>query len=593
MGGILATTNIHDSSMLRTRMDEARRLSAYRGNSLSVQHPACWLNVQARHDEALLIDDADSSLAIHGYMAPSSLSALKINTVQSLKARLNRIQYSILQGIHGEYSLVFFNKKTHSLIFYCSTSATRPLFFTQTNNNITIGTEIRQILHLANLRKILNKAAWAQHLTLGHQLLDMEETLYGGVKRAHSGCIYILDKITGKLAKQPFKQALGIDDTITKNMAEEMLLGRTQTAVSDCLREQPMGLAFSGGLDSGLILACADSITGPKRKTGKVSTHSIVFPNWEMDEQAEIEKTLYALKRVGKYVDGTQHPPSTYLEKLSNESDLAPAGLTDCYVDILGPSMSDENCQYLLFGFAGDFTLGYGLSYIPEYFRRGRVFKAIKDAALFQNQHPFSFKTALRRLYHSTLFPRCNTINKNAPSPPAWLHDKQKGVFQGCLDQECNYIREYGFSIGPRMLIIDALRSGAWSDIIEQQSARWGMDLLSPLGHQGLVDFSFMVPPDWLDGGRHNRLMIREASKHLLPDSSREYRPKILHTNFTSHDTALLSFAGNAGNWRLADEQLVNPEQLNKLIRDCRNSGSIDLRLSLLIRAEHLARRFD
>ncbi len=589
MGGIIAATQTGQASRRRERMAATAQSTAYRGEPGYAQTAACLLCVQARDDEAVLLQDSHSIMALHGYITAASLQRQGLDSPDALKSSLDRGAQAILQRLDGEFSVVHFNNLASSLTFYCSTSATRPLYFQHTTAQTVVATEIRQLLGVGENRRAMNRTAWAQHILFGHQLLDMEDTLYHGIRRAHSGRIYQLDVRTGALKRHAFPQSLAIDDTITREEAEAKLVDTVDNAVLDALRPQHMGLALSGGLDSGLILALADRHLARQDDTARLSTYSIGFPGWSMDESAVIEETLCAQHRRGAFVDGTRHPPSSYFEHLSQATDLAPLALTDCYIEMLGPVMAKDDCRFRLSGLAGDLTLGFGLSYLAEYLRTGRVYKAIRDAVGFENRQPFSLTTALRRVYRL-----CRPAKQSQrPPPPAWLPAAQRPAFDAGLDRQADYVAQYGRSIGPRMLLIDAFRAGAWSDIAEQHAARWGMDLLSPLTHQSLIDLGFALPHDWLDGGSHNRRMIRDATAQLVPDSARAYRPKVAHNAFVTGDKALLRFADNPSEWRLVDEHLVSPEHLATTIGKSRSTGQIDLGLSTLLRAEHLARRFD
>ena len=593
MGGITIVTDKKQISRHRHCVEAAHALAEYRGSSQIVEGDDYIIGVQRRHNEALLINDSHSSLAIHGHIAPSSLRELNLSGLNNVKNHLNNQNFKILQKLDGEFSLAYVNKASGVIIFYCSTSATRPLFFSTTGSRFALGTEIRQVLKLTGLSPIINKPAWAQHLAYGHQLLDLESTLYAGVQRAHAGCIHILSTPTGKLERIPYAQDCSIASSLQKDTAGQVLLNAVKTAVDNSLQDAPMGLALSGGLDSSLILSCADDIYKQQPSRGKVFSYSITFPGWEMDEALHIKNCLNTLQRDGKYIDGTRHQPSRYFEQLNAHLDLAPATLTDCYLDILGPAMSQDGCQYRLSGFAGDLTLGSDLFYVADYARQGRIIKALKDAILFQNQDAFSFKKALRRIYHLIMFPKCSNPGRERPNTPSWLHPSQSGIIHDCAVKICAHIREHGLSLGPRLLLLDVLRSGAWSDVVEQRSAQWGMDTLSPLAHQGIVDLTFRMPPDWLDGGRHNRFLIREASQNLVPDACRKYNPKVLHDRFIKSDTNLLAFTGTPQHWRLVHEQLIDAAEITKLVALCKSTGRIDLQLSRILRAEYLARKFD
>jgi len=589
MGGILARHDDRHDLPLAERLHAAAGLAGYRGPSQAVHAPGWAIAIQSRHGEAQLLHDDHTTLALHGYITPSSLARAGVADLAGLQRRLAREEPGLLQRLDGEFSLLFRHGDSDTLLFYCTPSATRPLYFARHGRRLAVASEIGQLLQLTDLGRILNPAAWTQHLIYGHQLLDLEQTLYRDVSRARSGCLYRFEGRSGRLHRQQPEQDCRIDRDLDRPAAGAALLGAVQTAVADCPDDGPVGLALSGGLDSGMLLACARR----QEKWPALHSYSIAFPGWEMDESDAVGATLQALDCHGQLIDGTSQPPSRHLHTLSQCLDLAPATLTDSYIDILAPAMHADGCRYRLSGFAGDLTLGFGLSYLADYARHGRLFTAIRDALRYEHAGRLSPLQALRRLYRLVLSPSYLHPERQLARLPSWLHPGQREVIAASERHKRDYILARGHALGPRLLLLDILRAGAWSDLVEQRAAQWGMELLSPLAHQAVLDHSFHMPPHWLDGGRCNRQLIRQACVGLVPDSARRFRPKVMHDRYVTGDLALLDLMGDPQEWSLSAAQLIDVPALGALLASCRRNARVDIALARLLRAEALARRFD
>jgi hypothetical protein len=588
MGGISALFSEPLAPELENAVARAQASTPYRGIPQRETDPGGCIGIQCRLDETAIVADARSILAFNGYLSPLSTSHRQAPS-SALRQLLDAGAYAQLQQLDGEFSLVYRNRQTHECVFYCSPSATRPLFFAVHRDRLSVCTEIRQALRLAQLPTAPDRQAIAQHLAFGHQALDLERTVYRHAHRASSGCVYRFDARDRVLRRQPFPGPPSPDPTIDRTDAGRRMLDNVCDAISASAHPAKTGLAMSGGLDSGLILACLQK-RRPELARQTVTPYSIHFPGWEMDEAPSIAETLGRLNTQGRQVDGTNRPPSKYFEELASRLDHPPAVLTDSYIDILAPLMKSDGCRYRLSGFAGDFTLGFGQSYLGDYFRHGKPWRAMIDAALFQNIHPFSILSALRGIYHRVLFPACSRT-KAPPVAPAWLHPDQRDTFDGGAARECAYVREFGYALGPRLWLLAVLRSGAWSDLVEQRCAQWELETLNPLAHQRVVDFTFRVAPHWLDGRKHNRALIREAARQLLPDSAREYRGKVVHDRYVAGDRELLRFADNPQGWHLTQERIVDSGAAQQLIAEARQSGIVSVLLGRILRMEYLLRR--
>jgi len=590
MGSIIAGFSSHPGSLSSLRLKQSQHVAPYRGEMVIEQHDHAYLAVQRRHCEATLLKSDRSLLALNGYVAATNIDGSPSSGVEVIQHRLDAGDFRYLHSLDGEFSLVYLDKTSSQRVFYCSHSATRPLYFTHVNDLTVVCSEAGQALHLSNQPRLINGPAWTQYLVFGHQSLNLEATLYKNLQRAQSGCIYIQHRDNSDLQKLPYEQHPEADYQMTPESAGEILLETVKTAVGDCLRDDKMALALSGGLDSGLILAVATEIQKQQPHIGEIKAYSIHYPGWAMDESNAIAQNLAYLEKRGQHVDGTRRLASSFFRELSESLDLLPAVPTDCYIDMLAPSMTADGCRYRLSGFAGDFSLGFGLSYLHDFARNGQLLTALKDATLFGNRAKFSPKTALRRILRGIMFHPCK-YRLRQPRFPGWLTSAQREVAHAVLSNECRYIEDFGTTYGPKYAVLDVLRSGAWSDLVEQRCAQWGLETLNPLAHQKMFELTSRIPPRLFDGGQHNRFLVRKAARKLLPPSLRGYQPKVIHNHFMEADTEILQQAPPVGEWRLVEERLADPVGLAKLLKETRDSGKITVHVSRLLRAESLARR--
>ncbi len=262
-----------------------------------------------------------------------------------------------VQKLNGMFAMAIFNKTTGSLFLFRDRIGIKPIYLFSDGNNFAFASELKALIKNKSIRSSvgLNYTAINEFLHLGyipepHSVFDKISKYpaghYAEINKSgiHFKCYW---KIEDKIAGKQF-----LDEQQAKAKLKELLVSSVNYRL---ICDVPFGTFLSGGIDSSLVTAIAQSVTDKP-----VNTFSIGFT------ESKYNESKYA-KAIAGYL-GTTHHEFTVTEQDAME--LLPQ-LTDVYDEpfadssalptMLVSKLARQHVTMTLSGDGGDeLFMGYG-----------------------------------------------------------------------------------------------------------------------------------------------------------------------------------------------------------------------------------------
>jgi asparagine synthase (glutamine-hydrolysing) len=185
-----------------------------------------------------------------------------------------------------------FDARKNRLVLARDRLGKKPLYYTLRDGKLYFASELKSLLQAPGLERRINPGAIDLYLT--YQYIPHPESIYQGIYKLPPGHYAVYQD--GKLTVEPFWK---IDWTTEKTISWPDASQRLRELLTDSIRlrlrsDVPVGAFLSGGIDSSLVVAIAQSILDQP-----IHTFSIGF------SEADFDETHYA-QMVADHV-GTKH----------------------------------------------------------------------------------------------------------------------------------------------------------------------------------------------------------------------------------------------------------------------------------------------
>ena len=194
--------------------------------------------------------------------------------------------------LNGMFAVALWDSKRHRLVLARDRIGQKPLYYAVKDNRIVFGSELKCLAQVPGVCEEIDPAAVDEFLT--YQYVPHPGTIWKGVRKLAPGHFAIFEN--GQVTVQRY---WNFDPSAERNIGQQEASERLRELLTDSVRlrmqsDVPLGSFLSGGIDSSLITAIAQSLSDQP-----VRTFSIGFPVADFDE------TAYAAQ-VAKHL-GTQH----------------------------------------------------------------------------------------------------------------------------------------------------------------------------------------------------------------------------------------------------------------------------------------------
>ncbi|NQY11959.1 MAG: asparagine synthase (glutamine-hydrolyzing) [Flavobacteriales bacterium] len=173
------------------------------------------------------------------------------------------------QHLNGMFDFAIFDKQTEELFLFRDRIGIKPLFYYQNENTFAFSSEIKGITANSSIKDSLeiNKSSISSFLHLGY--IPEPETIYNNIKKFPAGAVGIFKDGELKISQiwSP-NEAISNLDTDNYDQTKSNLKKLINSAVGyRMVSDVPYGTFLSGGIDSSLITAMAQSQIDQSVKT--------------------------------------------------------------------------------------------------------------------------------------------------------------------------------------------------------------------------------------------------------------------------------------------------------------------------------------
>jgi asparagine synthase (glutamine-hydrolysing) len=428
-----------------------------------------------------------------------------------------------IDKLNGMFAIAIYDRAKNELYLCRDRIGKKPLYYWRTNTNIVFGSELKPIMkafEYMNITKAINKKILARYIY--QKYITAPDTVFEDVYQVEPGTIVNIkideDLIVNREKywdiNSIYHQKKG---TGPKNFeeAKSELKGILEKAVRNrMIADVPLGTFLSGGYDSSLITAVAQSISGTP-----VKTFCVGF-NEEKYNEAE-----YA-KEVSKYL-GTNHTefyigeddmlrlvdsiPKYYDEPFADNSQIA---------TMLVSELARKDVTVALSGDGGDeFFCGYNIYKKVEQAQKldllGEIAHRAGKLGNIEAKYPFKLRVISqnRNREAKTQFIAGNYIKV------AQNMIKTEGAKPCFYDWESLYNEE---NWQERRMLLD-MDTYLPSDIlckVDRASMKYSLETRCPILDRDVMEFAFSIP--------HEFKYQNGVKKYILKELAYEYIPKEL-----------------------------------------------------------------
>lgn len=295
---------------------------------------------------------------IYNYQSISQQLKLECRTSSDTEVIIEafaKIGTAVIELLNGMFAMVIYDTETNQLYFFRDRLGIKPLYYWWNGHDLFFASEIKAIAAIAPTLKV-NQSAIASFLHLGY--VPCPHTFYQNIYQLPAGNAALF--ANGELQIQLFwqlKKQIQSKTLQDETTAKEELRRLLQSSVEyRLIADVPIGTFLSGGIDSSMVTAMAQSVTDKQ-----VKTFSIGFKDSKFNESD------YA-RKVAKHLQTDHHEfilsEQEAIDQVENLLDIydQPFADSSAIPTLLVSQMARKHVTVALSGDGGDeLFMGYGM----------------------------------------------------------------------------------------------------------------------------------------------------------------------------------------------------------------------------------------
>ncbi|PIZ78815.1 MAG: asparagine synthase (glutamine-hydrolyzing) [Candidatus Pacebacteria bacterium CG_4_10_14_0_2_um_filter_40_20] len=430
-----------------------------------------------------------------------------------------KLGVAALDKLEGMYALAVYDRYEEILYLHRDRIGKKPLFYTQLPNKTFIfGSELKALKQHPSFKGKINQDAVFQYLL--YEYIPAPRTIYSGVNKLMPGEILTIyqEKVVSS-----FVSSIVYENAIPTNPLPD--LGELlQSAISKRLvADVPVGIFLSGGLDSSLVAAIAQS-----QAKQPIKTFSIGFEDESFNEQS-------AAQTVANHI-GSEHYQATLsnsdiVRLLSRLPEVLDEPMADSSIipTLLVSEHARKQVTVCLSGDGADeLFLGYGTFFahriankyqkLPLAVRKG-FFATANQLSVSHQYMSFDFK--LKRFLKGCL-------SKPQYRNTLWLSAIEPEILSALSRRELNKDMLYGPIIQWHQgttsvwqgIKQEYLRGYLIDDILvktDRASMSYGLEVRSPFLDEQLMAYVLKLDDSWKLRGRVGKYALKKLAESKLP----------------------------------------------------------------------------
>ena len=434
---------------------------------------------------------------------------------------------SCIERFNGMFAIALYDREDESLYLVRDRIGKKPLYYWQDGENLIFASELKPIINCPGFHKQVRQELLNRYFT--QQYINAPDTIFENVYQVVPGMVYHFNKGSRKQWKYwdiatKYKELKGTMKGSFEEAKEELKEILNSSVRQRMIADVPLGTFLSGGYDSSLITAMAQS-----NSNQPVKTFSIGF------EDPKYNEARYA-KEVASYL-GTDHT-----ELYINEQDMFQMidGLTDYYDEpfadssqipsMLVSKLAKEKVTVALSGDGGDeFFCGYNnykmLLDIQKLDMAGAITYGICNLPGLK-QAKFMEKLPARVQIIA------NNRNKELKVQPFGYMQSEKAIrilkaeqLDYRFEKENNY-KEDNWQIRRMLLDMDTYLSGDILTKVDRASMKYSLETRCPILDKDVMEYSFTLPHEYKYDHGNKKRILKELAYDYIPKALLE-RPKV------------------------------------------------------------------
>jgi asparagine synthase (glutamine-hydrolysing) len=269
-----------------------------------------------------------------------------------------------LEHFRGMFALALWNTATRRLLLARDRVGEKPLYYWRDGERFIFASEIKALLELAPLRPAVSP----EHLNtyLHYQFVIEPETLLEGVHKLPAGHFLEISADRWRSPAQRYWDISSLPPMEGEPAAR--LREALESAVELTLRsDAPVGLALSGGMDSGVIAALAS------RKRANLTAFTIGYPGQhDFDERPDARQLAEWLQLPWRSAELPTDEFAAFFPQLVASVDEPIADVAAYGHYAVSKLAADYGIKVLLTGIGGD-ELFFGYDWVREALRLSRI----------------------------------------------------------------------------------------------------------------------------------------------------------------------------------------------------------------------------
>ena len=233
---------------------------------------------------------------------------------------------SCVERFNGMFAIALYDREDESLYLVRDRIGKKPLYYLEEEENLVFASELKPIMKYSGFQKQIRQELLNRYLV--HQYINAPDTIFKNVHKLEPGAVYQFCKGKKKQWKywdvaSKYREKKNSFQGSFEDAKEELKKKLSDSIEMRMIADVPLGTFLSGGYDSSLMTAMAQS-----KSSQPVKTFSIGF------EDKKYNEAIYA-KEVADYL-GTEHT-----EMYITEADMF--GLIDDMTDYYDEPFADSS----------------------------------------------------------------------------------------------------------------------------------------------------------------------------------------------------------------------------------------------------------
>ena len=423
---------------------------------------------------------------------------------------------SCIEKLHGMFAIALFDRETQDVYLVRDRIGKKPLYYWQDGDNLVFGSELKPIMQCPGFERKIREDVLGRYLY--QQYINGPQSIFSDVYKVQPGEIVRFNR--GQIQKSKYWDLKKVyhqkKGTGSKNYedAKSELKQILESAVRHrMIADVPLGTFLSGGYDSSLVTAVAQSISEEPVKTFSVGFNE---PGYNEAKYAkEVAKHL-GTQHTEIYIDETdmfrlvETIPQYYDEPFADSSQIA---------TMLVSELARKDVTVALSGDGGDeFFCGYNIYRKIEQAQRldklGAIAHAIGQVGNLESRYPFKVRVISQ--------------NRNAQAKTQFIAGNYLQVAQHMVrkagiccfyDQEKQY-EEANWQERRMLLDMDTYLPGDILCKVDRASMKYSLETRCPILDTKVMEFAFSIP--------HEFKYQNGMKKRILKDIAYEYIPREL-----------------------------------------------------------------